>query len=150
MSSAPPEPPEPPAGSGRGAAGERRPDGEQLSPAAAFADRLDEGGFFSALFDMTFTRYVTRRLAGPVYIVGLAVIALSVVYGLITSLSVAIGTGSAWGVFLFLFGVILTVVGAMLAVLLLRVAIEMFVAVVTIAENTRPHRLRGWKGRRHE
>ncbi|MCX7522329.1 DUF4282 domain-containing protein [Microbacterium sp. STN6] len=109
-----------------------------LSPAAAFADRLDEGGFFSALFDVTFTKYVTRRLAGPVYIVGLAVIALSVIYGLIVSLGAAVATHTPWGVLLFLFGVVLTIVGAMLAVLLLRVAIEVFVAIVAIAENTRP------------
>ena len=112
------------------------------SPAAALADRLDEGGFFEALFDVTFTRYVTRRLAGPLYVVGLAVIALSVIYGIITSLATAVATGSAWGVLLFLFGLLLTVVGGMLAILLLRVAIEAFVAIVSIAENTRPRRRR--------
>lgn len=111
-----------------------------LTPAAVFADRLDEGGFFGALFDVTFTKFVTRRLAGPVYVVGLAVIALSVVYGIITSLATAVATGSAWGVLLFLFGLLLTVVAGMLAVLLLRVAIEVFVAIVAIAENTRPRR----------
>jgi hypothetical protein len=110
------------------------------SPAAALADRLDEGGFFEALFDVTFTRYVTRRLAGPLYVVGLAVIALSVIYGIITSLATAVATGSAWGVLLFLFGLLLTVVAGMLAILLLRVAIEAFVAIVSIAENTRPLR----------
>jgi hypothetical protein len=114
------------------------PQPQRLSPAAAFADRLDEGGFFAALFDVTFTKYVTRRLAGPVYIVGLAVIGLSAVYGIITSLATAIATHSAWGVLLFLFGVLLTVVGGMLAILLLRVSIEVFVAIVAIAENTRP------------
>jgi hypothetical protein len=36
----------------------------------------------------------------------------------------------------------LTVVGGVLAILLLRVGIEVFVAVVAIAENTRPHRKR--------
>lgn len=114
------------------------PTSPRLSPAAVFADRLDDGGFFAALFDVTFTKYVTRRLAGPVYIVGLAVIALSAIYGIITSLATAVATHSAWGVLLFLFGLLLTVVGAMLAILLLRVCIEMFVAIVAIAENTRP------------
>jgi hypothetical protein len=109
----------------------------QRSPAEAFADRLDEGRFFPALFDLTFTRYITRRLAGPLYVVGLAVIALGVVYGFMVSLGVAVATGVSWGVLLFLFGVIVTVVGAMLAILLLRVGIEMVVAIVTIAQQTR-------------
>ncbi|MDQ1583627.1 MAG: hypothetical protein QOF36_1681, partial [Microbacteriaceae bacterium] len=41
---------------------------------------------------------------------------------------------------LFLFGLLLTVVGALLSILLLRVVIEMFVAIVSIAENTRPRK----------
>lgn len=110
------------------------------SATEVFADRLDNDGFFTALFDITFTKFVTRKLAGPVYVVGLTLIGLGVVFGLISSLSDAIATQSFWGVLLFLFGLLLTVVAAMLAVLLLRVGIEVFVAVVEIAENTRPRR----------
>jgi hypothetical protein len=102
------------------------------------ADRLDNEGFFTALFDMTFTKFVTRKLAGPVYIVGLTLIALGFVLAFISSIGAAVGTGSVWGVFLFLLDLLLSVVSAMLAVLLLRVGIEVFVAVVAIAENTRP------------
>ncbi len=108
-----------------------------------FADRLDNEGFFSALFDFTFTRYVTRKLAGPVYVVGLVLIALSTVLALIFWLGQAIATHSFLGAFVFLFGLIITVVGSALAILLLRVAIEVFVAVVAIAENTRPRRKQG-------
>lgn len=108
------------------------------SIADVFGERLDEEGFFSALFDMTFTRFVTRKLAGPVYIVGLTLIALGFVLAFISSISAAVDTGSAWGVLLFLLDLLLSVVGAMLSILLLRVGIEVFVAVVEIAENTRP------------
>jgi Domain of unknown function (DUF4282) len=108
----------------------------------AMADRLDDDGFFSALFDITFTKFVTRKLAGPVYVVGLTLIALGIVLGFVSSISAAIATQSFWGVFLFLLDLLLTVVGGVLAILLLRVGIEVFVAVVAIAENTRPHRKR--------
>jgi hypothetical protein len=107
-----------------------------------FADHLDNDGFFSSLFDITFTKFVTRKLAGPVYVVGLTLIGLGVVFGLFASLSEAIATHSFWGVLLFLLDLLITVVGAVLAVLLLRVGIEVFVAVVAIAENTRPRRRR--------
>jgi Domain of unknown function (DUF4282) len=130
---APSDPPVAPAASASAV-----PSGAPRSVTEAFADRLDDEGFFSALFDVTFTRFVTRKLAGPVYVVGLTLIGLGVVFGLISSLSDAIATRSFWGVLLFLFGLLLTVVGAMLAILLLRVGIEVFVAVVAIAENTRP------------
>ncbi|MFF1879008.1 DUF4282 domain-containing protein [Leifsonia sp. NPDC058230] len=102
-----------------------------------FAERLDDTRFFSSLFDFTFTNYVTRKLAGPVYVVGLVLIALSMLLSIIYSLTVAIGTHSFLGAFVFLFGVIITLVGAILSVLLLRVGIEVFVAIIEIAQNTR-------------
>lgn len=111
---------------------------QNRTPTETFADKLDDDSFFSSLFDVTFTKFVTRKLAGPVYIVGLTLIALGVVLGLVNSVAYAVATQSFWGVFLFLLGLLLTVVGALLSVLLLRVAIEVFVAVVAIAENTTP------------
>jgi hypothetical protein len=109
-----------------------------------FAERLDDTRFFSSLFDFTFTNYVTRKLAGPVYVVGLVLIGLSTVLAIIYSLTVAIGTHSFLGAFVFLFGVIITLVGTILSVLLLRVGIEVFVAIIEIAQNTR-----GRKKERH-
>lgn len=109
-----------------------------------FAERLDDTRFFSSLFDFTFTNYVTRKLAGPVYVVGLVLIGLSTVLSIIYSLTVAIGTHSFLGAFVFLFGVIITLVGTILSVLLLRVGIEVFVAIIEIAQNTR-----GRKKERH-
>ena len=107
------------------------------------ADRLDDSRFFSALFDFTFTNYVTRKLAGPVYIVGLVLIGLGIVVGFGNWLSAAIATHSPAGAFVFLFGVLVTVVAAVLAVLLLRVGIEVFCAIIEIAQNTRRRPPRG-------
>jgi hypothetical protein len=102
-----------------------------------FADRLDDTRFFSSLFDFSFMHYVTRKLAGPVYVVGLVLIALSTLLSIIYSLTLAIDTHSVVGAFVFLFGLIITLVGTMLAILLLRVGIEVFVAIIEIAQNTR-------------
>ncbi|MDR6970482.1 DUF4282 domain-containing protein [Leifsonia shinshuensis] len=104
------------------------------------ADRLDDSRFFSSLFDFTFTNYVTRKLAGPVYVVGLVLIGLGIVVGFANSLTSAIATHSPIGAFVFLFGVLITLVGAMLSVLLLRVGIEVFCAIIEIAQNTRRRR----------
>lgn len=105
-------------------------------------ERLDDPSFFVALFDVTFTKYVTRKLAGPVYVVGLVLIALGVVGGFVNSLIAAVGTHSPAGAFLFLLGIMLTLVGAILSILLLRVVIEMFCAIIEIAQNSRPRRQR--------
>lgn len=102
------------------------------------AQRLDDSGFFSALFDVTFTKYVTRRLAGPVYIVGLVLIGLGILLGFGNSLTAAFSTHSPAGALVFLLGVLITVVGALMSILLLRVAIEVFCAIIEIAQNTRP------------
>lgn len=106
----------------------------------ALADRLDDSRFFSSLFDFTFTSYVTRRLAGPVYVVGLVLIGLGIVVGFANSLGIAIATRSPAGAFVFLLGILVTLVAAILSVLLLRVTIEVFCAIIEIAQNTRRRR----------
>jgi hypothetical protein len=104
------------------------------------ADRLDDSRFFSSLFDFTFTSYVTRKLAGPVYVVGLVLIGLGIVVGFANSLGIAIAASSPGGAFIFLLGVLVTLVAAILSVLLLRVTIEVFCAIIEIAQNTRRRR----------
>jgi len=132
FAAAPPGAPIPPQG-------DALPQGDGLPPRSVtdFADRLDDTRFFSTLFDFSFTNYVTRKLAGPVYVVGLVLIGLSTLLSIVYSLTSAINTHSFLGAFVFLFGVIITLVGAILAVLLLRVGIEVFVAIIEIAQNTR-------------
>lgn len=105
--------------------------------ASRLADQLDAGGFFARLFDLRFRSFLTRYLAGPIYVVGLVLTGLLVLWGILVSLAAAVATHAVWGVMLFLLGVLVTVVGAILAILLLRVVIEAFVALVTIADNTR-------------
>jgi hypothetical protein len=72
--------------------------------------------------------------------VGIVLIGLGILVGLANSVGIAIATNSPAGAFVFLLGVLVTLVGAILAVLLLRVAIEVFCAIIEIAQNTRPRR----------
>jgi hypothetical protein len=122
------------------AAGDDHPAGAPRRSVVDLADRLDDSRFFSSLFDFTFVNYVTRKLAGPVYVVGLVLIGLGIVVGFAQSLAIAVSTQSPAGAFAFLLGVLVTVVAAILAVLLLRVGIEVFVAIIEIAQNTRGRR----------
>lgn len=123
------------------AAGAERADGTRPARSVnELADRLDDSRFFSSLFDFTFTSYVTRKLAGPVYVVGLVLIGLGIVVGFANSLGIAIAANSPGGAFVFLLGVLVTLVAAILSVLLLRVTIEVFCAIIEIAQNTRRRR----------
>lgn len=96
-------------------------------------------GFLSALFDITFTRFITRRLASVFYLVGLVAIGIAFVaalFGGIISGIGSLGWNPGGGIALILSTVIVVPVVAFFAVVLLRFVIEAGVALVAIAENT--------------
>ncbi|GAA3038100.1 DUF4282 domain-containing protein [Microbacterium dextranolyticum] len=96
-------------------------------------------GFLSALFDITFTRFITRRLASVFFLVGLVAIGIAFVStvagGLISGIG-ALPWNPGGGIALILSTVIVVPVLAFFAVVLLRFVIEAGVALVAIAENT--------------
>lgn len=87
-----------------------------------------EPSFFKALFDFSFRHFVTVRFAGVLFGVGLAAIVLG---WLIFSL-VAFTDSAAAGVLTFLFGAVF----AFVYIILFRVTIEFYVAMVRTAQNT--------------
>ena len=93
-----------------------------------------------ALFDFSFRSYVTRRLAGVFYIIGLVLIALAALLfffsWIVTAFSV-IGYAPGQGLLLLLGAIILMPLGALVSVIALRVSIETVVAIIAVAENTR-------------
>lgn len=96
-------------------------------------------GFLAALFDVTFTRFITRRLASVFYLVGLVAIGIAFVaafFGGIISGIGAFGWNLGGGIALILSTVIVVPVLAFFAIVLLRFVIEAGVALVAIAENT--------------
>lgn len=95
--------------------------------------------FFSALFDLSFRTFITRRLASVFYLVGLIAIAIGfIVYfvsGLISGIN-ALFFNIGAGISLIVATLILVPIATFLAIVVLRFVIEAVVALIAIAENT--------------
>lgn len=112
-------------------------DAQSKSPFEQWAKKLDSTTFFSTLFDFKFTKYLTRKLARSLYIVGLIVIGIEVLTNFTYSLNSAVESPNTLSAYGFLFDVIFSLVRAAFSILILRVAIEVGSAVTEIAYNTR-------------
>jgi len=125
-------------------------DAEAVAPGLAGVDdtgvaRLDGDvdeigrGFLSALFDVSFTRFITRRLASVFYVVGLVAIGIAFIStflgGIISGIG-SLGWNLGGGIALIVSTLIVVPIVAFFAVVLLRFVIEAGVALVAIAENT--------------
>jgi len=135
--SAPTPPPLPPQSASEAA---RAADPDDTGVPTVKGEVSDVGrGFFSALFDLSFRTFITRRLASVFYLVGLIAIGIGfIVYfvgGILSAISVMwfnVGAGISGLVATIIVVPVLT----FLAVILLRFVIEAVVALIAIAENT--------------
>lgn len=91
----------------------------------------DTAGFFKALFDFSFKSFITIKFAGFIFAIGLVVIGVGTLIGLIVSFVTM--TESVGGGFLMLLMVIII---APIYLILLRVGLEFYVAMVRTAQNT--------------
>lgn len=82
-----------------------------------------------ALFDLSFTKFVTPTIAKIVYIVGAVLIALSYIVFVV----VAFDTSTAAGIFVLLIG---GPIAALFYLSILRVALESLMAMILTAQNT--------------
>ena len=135
--SAPTPPPLPPQSAAEAA---RTTDPDDTGVPAVRGDAGDVGkGFFTALFDLSFRTFITRRLASVFYLVGLIAIGIGfIVYfvgGIMSAISVMWFNVGA-GVTGLIATIIVVPVLTFLAVVLLRFIIEAVVALIAIAENT--------------
>lgn len=87
---------------------------------------------FAALLDFEFRRYATPGLIKVVYIVLLAAIVLSMLVGLVSGLGML---SSRWTVEIGLLTVFGSVVGAAVAVLLVRVGLEYAIATIRMSSD---------------
>jgi Domain of unknown function (DUF4282) len=101
---------------------------------------LTHRGFFSALFDLSFTSFVTPKIIKVVYAISMIGIGL-VTLGLILA---AFHESSALGLLVL---VIIAPLGALFALIYTRVIMEQLVALVRIAENTSEMVVQGRVGR---
>ena len=143
-------PPPVPTRSAAEAAEQAAPKATEVAPGIAGVDDTGVGrltgdlddigrGFVSALFDVSFTRFITRRLASVFYLVGLVAIGIVAVAMLAGGL--ISGIRSLWwnpggGIALIVSTAIVVPVLAFFAVVFLRFVIESGVALIAIAENT--------------
>ncbi|WP_375384855.1 DUF4282 domain-containing protein [uncultured Microbacterium sp.] len=109
-------------------------------PTVRGADAADIGrGFFTALFDLSFRTFITRRLASVFYLIGLIAIAIGfIVYfvqGIIGGIA-ALWYNPGAGISLLVATIIIVPIVTFLAVVVLRFLIEAVVALIAIAENT--------------
>lgn len=120
--------------------GQYQPQGQYGVPQGQFQQpgkprKGDGDGFFKALFDFSFNRFITIDFVKVIYAIVLAFIALGWVVGLFASLSGfadSVGTG-----FLLLFGyLILGTAVAFLWLVFARIGLESYVAMVKTAQNT--------------
>ena len=96
-------------------------------------------GFFSALFDVSFRTFITRRLASVFYIVGLIAIAIGFIVYLASGLFNGIRLlwfNAGAGMSLIIATLILVPLATFIAIIVLRFVIEAVVALIAIAENT--------------
>jgi len=110
-------------------------------PAHSLKGEVDDigRGFFSALFDVSFRTFITRRLASVFYIVGLVAITIGFLVYLASGLFNGIRLLSfnvGGGVSLIVATLILVPLVTFLAIIILRFVIEAVVALIAIAENT--------------
>jgi hypothetical protein len=96
-------------------------------------------GFVSALFDISFRTFITRRLASAFYVVGLIAIGIGFLVWFVRGIWLGIDLISfnpGAGVSLLLATIILVPIATFLAIVVLRFIIEAVVALIAIAENT--------------
>lgn len=94
---------------------------------------MEDKGFLGALFDLSFSEFVTTRLVKILYILLLILVAIGLVIGLITSV---ISLFTRGGFLSGLMGLIFTPIGALIWVIMARVWMEIIIVVFRIAENT--------------
>lgn len=96
-------------------------------------------GFLAALFDISFTTFITRRLASAFYLVGLIAVGIGFIaafFGGIIGGIRALWWNLGGGISLIVSTVIVVPILAFIAVVVLRFVIESVVALIAIAENT--------------
>lgn len=112
---------QPPAG-GYGAGGPGRPgwDTGDGQPAG--------GNFFSNLFDLSFSRYITPSVVKILFVLLLVVLGLTYLFWIVTGFAQSVGLG-----------LLVLVLGALLLfvyIIVVRVSLEVLVAVIQVAKNT--------------
>ena len=102
---------------------------QQQAPIAG----AQKDSFFSALFDLSFTKYATPSVAKTVYIISMVVIGLYTLFGIIACLAL-LADGGAGAVLGLIFGVPIVLLLGLTMLALFRVSLEVSVAQIRTSE----------------
>lgn len=91
---------------------------------------MENQSFFSKLFDMSFSRFVTPSIVQVVFMLGIIVAGLAAlgIFGALASTAGGVGA---------LLGIVVGVIAFIVYVVIARVSLEAIVALFRIAENTK-------------
>ena len=92
-------------------------------------------GFFSALFDFSFSQYITLKFARVIYLISAVLIGLCWVFGLLVSLA-AFSDGFGSGLFALIGFLIVGTLAALVSLISARVTLEFMVSAIKTAQNT--------------
>ncbi len=97
--------------------------------------------FFASLFDLSFSSYITRKLAGVFYVIGLVAIGIGALGALFSGLATAFAAmSSSYTASIGVITLFASLVGvpliALVLVIALRLGLEAGVALIAVAENT--------------
>ena len=102
--------------------------GASFPPPAAGGSAINSpGGFFSALFDFSFTRFITPMIIKFVYILATAAIGLAYVF----MVAVTMSQNPAGGLLLLILGPVI----AIIYLAFIRMTLEIYLAVVRMSED---------------
>ena len=87
----------------------------------------DSGGFFSALFDFSFTRFVTPMLVRFAYLLATVVLAVSWLAFMITAFTQSVGFG--------LFALIIGPIIVIIYLALIRMTLEIYLSIVRMSQD---------------
>lgn len=89
-----------------------------------------EYGFWEALFDFSFSKFVTVELVRVLYVV-------AIIFAALGAVGAVLGAFINYGILMGIFSAAMAVVGFVLTVLVARVWLEVFVVLFRIADYTR-------------
>ena len=91
--------------------------------------------FFAALFDFSFSQYITLKFARVIYLISAVLIGLCWVFGLLMTLA-AFGNGFVSGLLALLGFLIVGTLAALVSLISARVTLEFMVSAIKTAQNT--------------
>ena len=94
---------------------------------------MEGKGFFGALFDLSFSEFVTTKMIKILYILLLILVAIGFVIALFSGLITMFSRG---GFLAGLVAIVLAAIGALIYIILARMWMELVIVVFRIAENT--------------